>query len=358
MPATHFTDETFPKVELHVHLEGAIRPETIWDVSQKRGIRVAENDSLEELRSHLVDWSAGDLATFLHQFTHFMPCIAGSREVAKRISYEMCEDLSKQGVVYFEMRYAPHLLANSPGVEPVFQQAPGDVTPRDIVQAVNEGIHDGERDFGIQARSILCLLRERPEWSAEVLNLCKEFHNDTVVGIDLANNEAIPLYEEHVNAFKGALSAGIHRTCHAAEMGPAENVRTAVQKLYAERIGHGYQMLGHDDVIKLVKDKNIHVEVCPTSSTRTGAQETDFTMHSAHRFLKEGLNLSFNTDDPTLFGCTMTKEFGIARTHFGMNDVDLAKMTLNAARSCFLPDDQRDKLVIKLEDKFSDILKQ
>lgn len=350
-----YTDKTFPKVELHLHLEGAIRPRTVWEIAQKRGVNVGVT-SLEDLERELVGWETGDLATFLEEFTKFMPAVIGDREVIKRISYELCEDLANQGVVYFETRYSPQLFANSPGIERVFGGPEGDVTPRDVVRMVNEGIREGSRDFGIQGRTILCMLREKPEWSPQVLQLCKEFHNDTVVGIDLANNEAIDLYKEHIEAFKGAAEAGIHRTCHAGESGPASSVRTAVEVMGAERIGHGYHIIDDDSVLKLVKDKCIHLEVCPTSSTRTGALKPDFDKHCAKRFLREGLNISINTDDPTIFGTWMTKEFGIARNHFGMDDKALATMTLNSARACFLPQDEKMALVSELNNKFQGIM--
>ncbi|XP_041479353.1 adenosine deaminase-like isoform X2 [Lytechinus variegatus] len=355
MAQSTFTDRTFPKVELHLHIEGAIRSSTIWEISQKRGISVGCS-SLEELEKELVEWKTGDLSTFLAQFNRFMPVFIGDLESIKRISYELCEDLSKEGAVYFEARYSPHLFSNLPRVKNFFNVPEGDVTPRDVVRVVNEGIREGSKDFGIQARTVLCMIRDKPEWSAEVLELCEEFHNDTVVGIDLANNEMLELYTQHIEGFKGAKTAGIHRTCHAGEMGPASNVQTAIEILEAERIGHGYHIFDDESVVKLAKEKSIHFEVCPTSSTRTGALEDDFDNHCAKRFLNEGMNISINTDDPTLFGATLTREFSIARNHFGMDDRALALMTLNAAQASFLPDDQKAEMIKSLKVKFKEIL--
>nr|XP_054749176.1 adenosine deaminase-like [Lytechinus pictus] len=201
MAQSTFTDRTFPKVELHLHLDGGIRPATIWEISKKRGISVGCS-SLEELEKDLVEWKTGDLSTFLSEFNRFMPVFIGDLESIKRISYELCEGMSKEGAVYFEARYSPHLFSNLPRVKNFFNVPEGDVTPRDVVRVVNEGIREGSKDFGLQARTVLCMIRDKPEWSAEVLELCKEFHNDTVVGIDLANNEMLELYTQHIEGFK------------------------------------------------------------------------------------------------------------------------------------------------------------
>eukprot|EP00057_Strongylocentrotus_purpuratus_P025330 XP_011679804.1 PREDICTED: adenosine deaminase [Strongylocentrotus purpuratus] len=347
--------EFLEEVEIHLHLDGAIRPSTIWEIAQKRDISVGCS-SLTELERELVEWKSGDLSTFLSQFERYMPVFIGSLEAIKRISYELCEDLSNEGAVYFEARYSPHLLSNLPRVNNFFQVPEGDVTPRDVVRAVNEGIREGAKDFGLTARTVLCMIRDKPEWSAEVLELSKEFKNDTVVGVDLANNEMLELYSQHINAFKGAEAASIHRTCHAGETGPARNVRDAIEVLHAERIGHGYHVFDDESVVQLAKDKSIHFELCPTSSTRTGALEDDFDKHCAKRFLSEGMNISINTDDPTLFGTTLSREFGIARKYFGMDDRALALMTLNTAQATFLPDDEKAVLIQSLRDKFKNIL--
>ncbi|XP_036680786.1 adenosine deaminase isoform X7 [Balaenoptera musculus] len=216
-----------PKVELHVHLDGAIKPETILYYGRKRGIALPANTP-EELQDIIGMDKPLSLPGFLAKFDYYMPAIAGCREAIKRTAYEFVETKAKEGVVYVEVRYSPHLLANS-NVEPIpWNQAEGDLTPDEVVRLVGQGLQDGERDFGVKVRSILCCMRHQPSWSPEVVELCKKYRQQTVVAIDLAGDESIQgssLFPEHVKAYAEAVESGIHRTVHAGEVGSAQVVR-------------------------------------------------------------------------------------------------------------------------------------
>uniref|UniRef100_A0A8D2CHH3 adenosine deaminase n=1 Tax=Sus scrofa TaxID=9823 RepID=A0A8D2CHH3_PIG len=216
-----------PKVELHVHLDGAIKPETILYYGRKRGIALPANTP-EELQDVIGMDKPLSLPAFLAKFDYYMPAIAGSREAVKRIAYEFVEMKAKEGVVYVEVRYSPHLLANSK-VEPIpWNQAEGDLTPDEVVDLVGQGLQEGERDFGVKVRSILCCMRHQPTWSPEVVELCKKYRQQTVVAIDLAGDETIEgssLFPGHVQAYEEAVKSGVHRTVHAGEVGSAEVVK-------------------------------------------------------------------------------------------------------------------------------------
>ncbi|TSL61255.1 Adenosine deaminase [Bagarius yarrelli] len=215
-----------PQVELHVHLDGAIRIETLLDVAKRRGITLPATTVSEMIKLCTVD-KPGTLTEFLNKFSQYMHIVAGDRDAIKRIAYEFVETKAKEGVIYVETRYSPHLLANC-DVEPIsWNQKRGDVTPDKVVHLVNEGLKQGERDFKIKARSILCCMRHMPNWSMEVLELCKKYQNHGVVAMDLAGDESLncKAFPLHRKAYEEAEKNGIHRTVHAGEVGPASVVK-------------------------------------------------------------------------------------------------------------------------------------
>ncbi|XP_022111629.1 adenosine deaminase-like [Acanthaster planci] len=274
-----------PKVELHIHLDGAVRPSTVWDLAKKRGISVP-GSTAEEMIRIIQNFDMGTLPKVLETFKIFLPPLIGDKEALRRISYEICEDKAKEGVVYFEARFSPHLLVYS-------DQEGGHVKEKalsthDVMRSIVEGIEQGQKDFNVKARLIICTARETPALASECLHLCQEFH-EIVVGIDVAGCggtneiEREEFHREVVRVFQEAERCGIHRTAHAGEGGPAGNVKIAIEELKAERIGHGYHVLEDDDIYQMVKDKGIHLEICPTSSVYTGSCDSDFTKHPCVR---------------------------------------------------------------------------
>ncbi|XP_037258261.1 adenosine deaminase isoform X3 [Falco rusticolus] len=265
-----------PKVELHVHLDGAIRPETILHFGRKRGVPLP-GSTVDDLLNHVSCRIPMTLTQFLGKFNHYMPAIAGDREAVRRIAYELVETKAKEGVIYVEVRYSPHLLANC-CVDPIpWGQSEGDLTPDEVVNLVNQGLQDGERDFRIKARSILCCMRHMPSWSPEVVELCKKYRNNSVVAIDLAGDESVKMENssEHRKAYeparrggvsdrsccKEAERCGIHRTVHAGEAGPPAIIKEAVYLLKAERIGHGYRVLEDPELYKELLGAKMHFEM-------------------------------------------------------------------------------------------------
>ncbi|XP_048873116.1 adenosine deaminase [Brienomyrus brachyistius] len=211
------------KVELHVHLDGAFKLSTILDVAKRRGL-IQPDTAENEFREECTMCKPSSLTEFLSKFEKYMHIIAGDREAVKRVAYEFVETKAKEGVVYVEVRYSPHLLANS-GVEPIpWNQKQGDLTPDEVVRLVNQGLKEGEAAFGIKARSILCCMRHMPNWSMEVIEMCKKYRNDGVVAIDLAGDESLNCEANsgHRKAYEEAVRSGIHRTVHAGEAGSSQ----------------------------------------------------------------------------------------------------------------------------------------
>ncbi|XP_038049977.1 adenosine deaminase-like [Patiria miniata] len=336
-----------PKVELHLHLDGAVRPSTIWELAKKRGIDVP-GSTAEEMTSIIRHIELGSLPKFLEKFEIFLPPLIGDKEALRRISYELCEDKAREGVVYFETRFSPQLLVYSgPDSGHVEEKA---LSTREVMQSIVEGLDKGQKDFNVKARLIICTARETPGWAAECLQLCREY-SPSVVGIDIADcgradeTEGHVFHPEIVRVFQEAERCGIHRTVHAGEDGPASNVKKAIELLKAERIGHGYHSVDDDDVYQMVKDKGIHLEICPTSSVYTGSCDPDFTKHPCVRFVQDKMDFSLNTDDPTVFANTINDEFQIAKKYFPLSEEQAVQATLNAARASFLPKQEKLELI-------------
>ncbi|XP_068275848.1 adenosine deaminase isoform X3 [Nyctibius grandis] len=315
------------EVELHIHLDGAIRPETILHFGRKRGVPLP-GSTVDDLLKHVSYKTPLTLKQFLEKFNHYMPAIAGDREAVRRIAYELVETKAKEGVIYVEVRYSPHLLANC-RVDPIpWGQTEGDLTPDEVVNLVNQGLQDGERDFRIKARSILCCMRHMPSWSPEVVELCKKYRNNSVVAIDLAGDESFKVEDssEHKKAYEEAERCGIHRTVHAGEAGPPAMIKEAVYLLKAERIGHGYHVLEDPELYKELLRAKMHFEVCPWSSYLTGACHPDFGKHPVAQFRKDRANFSINTDDPLIFNSNIDKDYSIVKDYMGFTEEEFKRV--------------------------------
>uniref|UniRef100_A0A3Q4FZ48 Adenosine deaminase n=1 Tax=Neolamprologus brichardi TaxID=32507 RepID=A0A3Q4FZ48_NEOBR len=309
------------QVELHVHLDGAIRVKT------SKGIFMP-------------------VCNFLSYH--------GDREAIKRIAREFVEDKAKEGVIYVEVRYSPHLLANT-GVKPIpWNQKKGDLSPDDVVRLVNEGLREGERKCKIKARSILCCMRHMPSWSKDVVKLCKKYKDEGVVAIDLAGDESLncEANPDHKKAYEEAVRCGVHRTVHAGEVGPASVVKEAVEVLKAERVGHGYRTLEDKDLYKKLLARNMHFETCPISSKLTGACNPDFTKHPIITFMKDKANYSLNTDDPLIFNANLHHDYQAAHQHMGFTEEEFKRLNICAAQSSFLPAKEKEELLKTLREAY------
>lgn len=336
-----------PKVELHVHLDGAFRIKTIIDVAKRRGIKLPGAGDEAEMKKRITVNEPSTLTEFLGKFNLYMHVIAGDREAIRRVAYEFVKTKAREGVIYVEARYSPHLLANC-GVDPIpWGQEKGDVTPDEVVRLVNQGLSEGEKVFKTKARSILCCMRHEPNWSMEVVELCKKYRNDGVVAIDLAGDESMNCEADsgHRKAFEEAVNSCVHRTVHAGEVGPPSVVKEAVDVLKAERIGHGYHTIKDEDLYKRLLKENMHFEACPISSRLTGACDPNFTKHPIIRFMEDKANYSINTDDPLVFNSTLDSDYKVAQQYMGFTEDEFKRLNINAAESCFLPENERNQLV-------------
>uniref|UniRef100_A0A673AUY4 Adenosine deaminase n=1 Tax=Sphaeramia orbicularis TaxID=375764 RepID=A0A673AUY4_9TELE len=322
-------------------------------LSRRRGISLPRN-SIEEMTQRIIVEKPGSLTEFLGKFAEYMHVIAGDREAIQRIAYEFVEDKAKEGVIYVEVRYSPHFLANTK-VDPIpWNQNEGDLSPDEVVHLVNMGLQKGERAFNIKARSILCCMRHMPSWSMDVVELCKKYRHEGVVAIDLAGDESLncEAYPGHRMAYEEAVRCGIHRTVHAGEVGPASVVKEAVEVLKAERVGHGYRTLEDQALYKRLLAEKMHFEVCPISSKLTGACDPDFTKHPVITFMKDKANYSLNTDDPLIFNSNLHLDYSTAHKYMGFTEDEFKRLNICSAESCFLPDNEKKELLYRLYEAY------
>lgn len=358
------------RVELHVHLDGAIRHETIWEVMRKKGLPLPGNGSLSDLKEAVKVQEPKDLAYFLQAFSIFMPAIIGDTEVIERISYEFVEDQARESVAYCEARFSPHLLLPTHSLTPSGQpthlngslNGTKEMVVDDILDAVLKGLARGEEQFGTKVRVILCCIRGRSEWSWEVLRLCEEYRERGVVGIDLAGDEGggtegegnFVKSETEEAVFEAAKEKGIHRTIHAGEAGPASCVKHAVERFGAERIGHGYRVLENEEIYKMCLQENIHFEMCPHSSYLTGAMQSLTVPSKRHpilRFAEDEVSFSINTDDPTVTNTRLSDEYKLL-FRWGLTEAHLTRANFQAALHSFLPPAEKKQLIDQLQEAY------
>jgi adenosine deaminase len=335
MISTWFRSRRQTKVELHCHMDGAVRVDTFLDVARRRGIELPTRTP-EGLRRYVqVPHDCRSLTRFLETFNFFLPIISEA-EAVERIAYEMCEDEARQGVRYFEARFSPHVLMTD-----TFR-------PAEVVERALAGLEKGQQRFGVTARAILCCMRHRPDWSMETVDLAIKYRDQGVAAVDLAGDETHFSGEPHAAAFRKAHESGLAITIHAGEAGPAENVREALDLLHASRIGHGYHVVEDDDLYARVRRERVHLECCLTSSLQTGAVPS-MTVHPVRRFVKDGANFSLSTDDPGVSGIDLDHEYRLAAEELQLSEAQIREITRNALEAAFVPPDVKARLRSELE---------
>lgn len=284
-----------PKIELHCHLDGSVRPETILDIATKENIEIPTYD-LKELKNLLeAPLDCKSLVEYLDRFN--IPIqIMQSKESLRRITYELLEDAAKENVKYIEIRYAP-VLHTEKGL-----------TIEEVIESVLDGINQGEKDFKISANLILSCLRHRgPNSAATVVEAGKKFLDKGVVAIDLCGAENEGFAKEFVDVINTAREYGYRVTIHAGETGIGVNVVEAIKLLHAERIGHGVAIGNFKEAYELVKENNVTLEMCPTSNMQTKAVRS-YEEHPLFKFYRDGIRVSFNTDNRTVSATNVTGE--------------------------------------------------
>jgi len=333
---------SLPKVLLHEHLDGVLRPRSIVELArdcQYAGLPTEDPDALAQW--FLRGANQGSLPKYLEGFAHTI-AVMQTPEALERAAYEAVEDLGNDGVVYFETRFAP-----------VFHTQKG-LTHEQVVAAVLKGLDRGRKEFGVCSRLIICAMRNMHA-SLEMAELAVDFRERGVVGFDLAGEEGGYPPKKHIDAFHYIQRQNFNITVHAGEGFGKESIWQAIQYCGAHRIGHGTRLVDDiavaegrvvklGDLAQYVLDKRIPLEICLISNVHTGAAAS-LADHPFRIFFQEKFRVTLNTDNRLMSDTNMVKEFQAASETFGLGIGDFEKITINAMKSAFIPYSDRCRII-------------
>ncbi len=330
---------SLPKVLLHDHLDGGLRPQTIIELAKEIKYKKLPTSDPDEL----AEWfhrgaNKGNLVEFLQGFDH-TTAVMQTKENLQRVAYEMMEDMKNDGVCYVETRFAP-----------VFHTSKN-IYAEDAVLAVLDGLEKGKKDFGVGYGLILCAMRNMKN-SLEIAELAVNFRDSGVVGFDLAGEEGGYPPKKHIDAFQFIQRSNFNITIHAGEAFGKESIWQAIQWCGAHRIGHATHLA--EDIVsdksgnsfvfgelaQYILDKRIPLEICLLSNLHTGAVDK-LENHPFKILYDNKFRVTINTDDRLMSNTTMTKEFITAQKYFGITIDDIEKITLNSMKSAFIHYNER-----------------
>jgi adenosine deaminase len=334
-----------PKVLLHDHLDGGLRPQTIIDLaSAEHELPSTDADGLRRWFEESA--SSGSLERYLETFDHTVAVMQTANSL-RRVARECVVDLAADGVVYAEVRYAPE------------QHLTGGLTLEQVVEAVRDGFAEGEEQARregqpIVVRQLLTAMRHAAR-SQEIAGLVVAYRDQGVVGFDIAGAEAGYPPTRHLDAFEYLQRENAHFTIHAGEAFGLPSIWQAIQWCGADRLGHGVRIIddvteGADGEVTLgllasyVRDKRIPLEMCPSSNVQTGAAPS-IAEHPIRLLTDLRFRVTVNTDNRLMSGTSMSREMALLVDAFGYRLADLRWFTINAMKSAFLPFDQRLEII-------------
>ncbi|WP_068547671.1 adenosine deaminase [Thalassotalea crassostreae] len=326
--------DNIPLVDLHRHLDGNIRPDTIWQLAQQNDIALPV-DTFDEFIPHVqIQDRASDLLEFLAKLDWGVNVLKSLDDVY-RVAYENVEDLHLAGIDYAELRFSPYYMAMK-----------HNLNTSEVVAAVIDGVRQGSHDYSIKTNLIGIMSRTfGPEQCLKELNALLD-HKTHLCAIDLAGdelNQGAELFEHHFSLVK---QADLQSTIHAGEAAGPESVWKAIQLLNAQRIGHGVASHQDPKLMEYLAQNNITIESCLTSNYQTGTI-ADIQEHPIHTFLEHGVRVCLNTDDPAVEGIELRHEYDIARTVLGLSNEQLGQIQRNGLDAAFLSESEKRALLIE-----------
>jgi adenosine deaminase len=325
---------SWPKAELHSHLDGAVRLETMLEEADRLGkMDLLPAQTLEGLEQELlkVDESE-DLWEYLAWFKYTIGLMQ-SQDVLSRVAYEMAADFAAENVRWLEVRYGP-----------ILHTAEG-LSMDAVMEAVLDGLKRAEGDFDIRTGVIVCALRDRfVDASVAQAELAERYLGRGVIGFDLAGGEAGNPAKQHLNAFYHARNALMNLTVHAGESWGPESIRQALFFCGAHRIGHGVTLVEDEDLLRFVVDRQIPLEICPTSNVQTHVVPS-YEGHPLKRLAEAGVPITINTDSRLFSHTSSSGELWLAHSRCGLSVEQTGQAVLNGFRHAFMPHEERETLL-------------
>lgn len=331
-----------PKVLLHDHLDGGLRPETVAELAAEIGHKLPRTDPAELGQWFVESADSGSLERYLETFDHTV-AVMQNAEAIKRVASECVQDLAADGVVYAEIRYAPE------------QHLTGGLSLEQVVDAVRDGFEHGmaTAERPIVARQLLTAMRHQAR-SMEIAQLSVAYRDAGVVGFDIAGAEAGYPPTRHLDAFEYLQRENAHFTIHAGEAFGLPSIWQAIQWCGADRLGHGVRIIddisydesGHVEKVELgrlaayVRDRRIPLEMCPSSNLQTGAADS-IAQHPIGLLAKLKFRVTVNTDNRLMSGTSMSRELALLAEAFDYGLADFRWFAINAMKSAFIPFDER-----------------
>ena len=320
-----------PKAELHVHLDGSVRPSTLLELAREQGIPLPADDEAS-LAAYMKVNDARNLVDYLKRFDITLS-VMQTPDALERCTYELLEDGASENVRYMEIRYSPILSTR------------GGMPLTEAVDAPLRAVKRAENDFGIKSSLIICGIRNMsPDVSLELANLTVADKGRGVVAFDLAGAEYNFPAKKHKEAFYAVIDNNMAATVHAGEAYGAESIAQALHYCHADRIGHGTRLYEMPDLEQYVLDRRVPLEICPTSNVQTNAVPS-YASHPIRRYFDLGIVVCINTDNRLMSAVTMTDELWLAHTRMGFTREEIDRMILYGFESAFLPYREREALV-------------
>jgi adenosine deaminase len=316
--------EKLPKTDLHVHLDGSLRIESMLEIAEQEGTKLPA-DTPEGLRAAMhCGENTGSLVEYLKAFDITLS-VMQTEDSLYRSAYELAQDAARENVRYMEVRYAPMLHARR------------GLRMAAVVEAVLAGLRQAEKDHGIESSVIICGIRNiSPESSLEMARLAVAYKGRGVVGFDLAGAEYDHPAKHHRDAFQLIRNNNINCTIHAGEAFGPESISQAIHVCGAHRIGHGCRLRESGDLLHYVTDHRLALECCPSSNVQTGAVAS-IASHPLKLYLDLGVRVTVNTDNRLITDTTVSRELWLCHKEMGLHARDIARIILNGFKAAFMP---------------------
>jgi adenosine deaminase len=334
--------QELPKTDLHVHLDGSLRIETIIQLAKESKIELPTTNPDDLTKIVISGKNSQNLSEYLQGFEITL-LVMQDTEALYRIAYELAEDAATENIWYMEVRFSPILHIRN-GLQ---------LTT--IVDSVLEGLRDAEKKFNIKTGIILCGMRNiNPETSLNLAELAVAYKNKGVVGFDLAGQEENYPAKDHKDAFFIIRKNNINTTAHAGEAYGPESIHQAIHDCGAHRIGHGTRLYEDGDLLNYVNDHRIPLEICLTSNIQTRAANS-FGSHPLRFYYDYGLRVTINTDNRLISNTTMTDELYLVAKYLNLNLDEIKSIIIDGFKSAFLPNRAKSIMLNMVYDKLKKI---